>query len=83
MPVYLTDTLESPNADAPACGIFSKSLTDEHRRAIRIKREVQVLVCMGNPPYDREQAKTRPIRLDDAGQGVRSTSRRMESHRGS
>lgn len=57
LPVYLTDTLESPNADAPAGGIFSKSLTDEHRRAIRIKREVQVLVCMGNPPYDREQAE--------------------------
>lgn len=57
LPVYLTDTLESPNADAPAGGIFSKSLTDEHKRAIRIKREVQVLVCMGNPPYDREQAE--------------------------
>jgi hypothetical protein len=57
LPVYLTDTLESPNADAPSGGIFSKSLTDEHKRAIRIKREVQVLVCMGNPPYDREQAE--------------------------
>jgi hypothetical protein len=57
LPVYLTDTLESPNADAPAGGIFSKSLTDEHKRAIRIKRDVQVLVCMGNPPYDREQAE--------------------------
>lgn len=57
LPVYLTDTLESPNAEAPAGGIFSKTLTDEHKRAIRIKRETQVLVCMGNPPYDREQAE--------------------------
>lgn len=55
LPVYLTDTLESPNADAPSGGIFSKTLTEEHKRAIRIKREAQVLVCMGNPPYDREQ----------------------------
>jgi hypothetical protein len=57
LPVYLTDTLESPNAAAPSGGIFSKSMTDEHRRAIRIKRDVQVLVCMGNPPYDREHAE--------------------------
>lgn len=56
MHVYLTDTLESPNADAPTGGIFSKTLTEEHKRAIRIKRDAQVLVCMGNPPYDREQA---------------------------
>lgn len=57
LPVYLTDTLESPNANAPLGGIFSKTLTEEHKRAIPIKREVQVLVCMGNPPYDREQAE--------------------------
>jgi hypothetical protein len=54
--VYLTDTLESPNADAPSGGIFSKTLTDEHKRAVKVKRDTQVLVCMGNPPYDREQA---------------------------
>jgi len=63
--VYLTDTLESPNAEAPAGTVFGKVLTDEHKRAIRIKRETQVLVCMGNPPYDREQAEdpTNPTHL--------------------
>lgn len=57
LPVYLTDTLESPNAAAPSGGVFSKTLTEEHKRAIRIKRDSHVLVCMGNPPYDREQAE--------------------------
>lgn len=55
--VYLTDTLESPNATAPPSGIFGRTLTEEHRRATRIKSDVNVLVCMGNPPYDREQAE--------------------------
>ena len=57
LPVYLTDTLESPNAIAPSGGIFSRTLTEEHKRAIKVKRDTQVLVCMGNPPYDREQAE--------------------------
>lgn len=57
LPVYLTDTLESPNASAPSGGIFSRTLTEEHKRAIKVKRDTQVLVCMGNPPYDREQAE--------------------------
>ena len=57
LPVYLTDTLESPNASAPSGGIFNRTLTEEHRRAIKVKGDTQVLVCMGNPPYDREQAE--------------------------
>jgi hypothetical protein len=32
-----------------------KPLTDEHRRAQRVKREAKVLVCLGNPPYDRQE----------------------------
>jgi hypothetical protein len=52
--VYLTDTLESPHAETPPQSLFSKPLTDEHRRAANVKRRVPIMVCLGNPPYDRE-----------------------------
>jgi hypothetical protein len=53
--VFLTDTLESPHADPPQPNLFARRLTEEHRRAQRVKRSTRVLVCMGNPPYEREQ----------------------------
>ena len=54
--VYLADTLESP--DAPPKfpdSAFYAPLTHEHERAREVKRKTHVLVCLGNPPYDREQ----------------------------
>lgn len=53
--VFLTDTLESPHADPPQPNLFARRLTEEHHRAQRVKRHARVLVCMGNPPYEREQ----------------------------
>lgn len=53
--VFLTDTLESPYADPPQPNLFARRLTEEHRRAQGVKRSTRVLVCMGNPPYEREQ----------------------------
>ena len=41
--IYLTDTLESPDAE-------------QHAKALRVKSGVRVLVCLGNPPYDRHEA---------------------------
>ena len=55
--VYLTDTLESPNVEPLDLNVFARRLTEEHRRAQRVKKHTRVLVCMGNPPYDREQAE--------------------------
>ena len=54
--VYLTDTLESPNSHSE----FSESLLQEkinrdRNRAQQVKRDVPIVVCLGNPPYDREQ----------------------------
>ncbi|MGH2971889.1 MAG: type ISP restriction/modification enzyme [Gaiellaceae bacterium] len=55
--VYLTDTLSSPYlaprglAHAP---LFLRKLADENERARRIKAEVPILVCIGNPPYFRQ-----------------------------
>ncbi len=65
--VYLTDTLEPPNA-APLghLPLAYKALGEEHRRAQKVKAETAVLVCLGNPPYDRQT-----IALDDAAQTAR------------
>ena len=53
--VYLTDTLESPNAlpDFTA-SLLQERLTEERARAQTIKKDTRVMVCMGNPPYDRD-----------------------------
>jgi hypothetical protein len=54
--VYLTDTLESPHAAEPAqMTLLHQPLSEEHRRAQVVKRDTRVLVCLGNPPYDRQQ----------------------------
>ncbi len=53
--VYLTDTLEPPNAAPPGhLPLAYKALGEEHRRAQKVKAETAVLVCLGNPPYDRQ-----------------------------
>lgn len=53
--VYLTDTLDDPEADPPRFAQFEREIAEEHERAQRVKRDTQILICMGNPPYDREQ----------------------------
>jgi predicted helicase len=54
--IYLADTLESPNASPPGgLTLTYRALTQEHEAARKIKKEGEVLVCIGNPPYDREQ----------------------------
>jgi len=53
--VFLTDTLESPYAQPPgALPLVYRPLTDEHKRAQDVKANTRVLVCLGNPPYDRQ-----------------------------
>lgn len=69
--VFLTDTLESPTATPPQTNLFARRLTEEHRRAQRVKRNVRVLVCMGNPPYEREQREEGDERHERKGGWVR------------
>ncbi|APV43840.1 hypothetical protein Dform_00485 [Dehalogenimonas formicexedens] len=53
--VYLTDTLESPDVAPPGrLPLALRPLVDEHRRAAKVKKETRVLVCIGNPPYERQ-----------------------------
>ena len=60
--VYLTDTLESPHAIPLQPPLIARKLGDEHKRALKVKRDTPVLVCIGNPPYDRQH-----IDPDDEG----------------
>jgi hypothetical protein len=56
--VYLTDTLESPHAVPPQLPLFLKPISEQHEKALEVKSSVPVIVCLGNPPYDRHEAAT-------------------------
>lgn len=54
--IYLTDTLESPYAKPPLVPLFIKPIAEQHAKALNVKSKVPVIVCLGNPPYDRHPA---------------------------
>lgn len=54
--IFLTDTLESPHAEPSWAGAYYGPMADQHKKALKVKKEVPVLVCLGNPPYDRHAA---------------------------
>ena len=76
--IYLTDTLESPDATPPQMGLWYKEIAEQHKRALHVKATVPVIVCLGNPPYDRHEAasttnKARTghwVRWGDDGKGT-------------
>lgn len=53
---YVADTLSDPNADYAKIGQFYEPIAESRRAADRIKRDEQILVVLGNPPY-KEKAK--------------------------
>jgi hypothetical protein len=76
--VYLTDTLESPHAEPPTLPLFLRPIAEQHVKALKVKSTVPVIVCLGNPPYDRHEAaaednKARTggwVRWGDDGKGT-------------
>ncbi|MCE5247378.1 MAG: type ISP restriction/modification enzyme [Candidatus Polarisedimenticolia bacterium] len=56
--IILNNTLESPHEVAPELPLFYQPIGVEHERAKHVKENVPVLVCLGNPPYDRHEAAT-------------------------
>ncbi|HEX5411712.1 MAG TPA: type ISP restriction/modification enzyme [Terriglobia bacterium] len=54
--IYLTDTLERPDTPPPRLPLFLRPIADQHARALKVKAKVPVIVCLGNPPYDRHEA---------------------------
>ena len=54
--IYLTDTLESPNRVPEwRANLLQARMTEERSRALKVKKDTRVFVCLGNPPYDREE----------------------------
>lgn len=53
--VYLTNTLEDPYADPPRLPMILAPIAEAQRKARDVKSEIPVLVCIGNPPYDRHE----------------------------
>lgn len=56
--IMLNNTLESPLEKIPEIPLLYKPIGVEHHRARRVKETVPILVCIGNPPYDRHAAAT-------------------------
>jgi hypothetical protein len=54
--VLLADTLESPFGKPAALPQFFQPIAEQHARALEIKDKKSVIVCIGNPPYDRHDA---------------------------
>nr|WP_237454294.1 type ISP restriction/modification enzyme [Pseudonocardia sp. SID8383] len=53
--VYLTDTLDDPSSVPETLPLWGDAdvLAEERRRAQMVKRDEEVMVAIGNPPYDR------------------------------
>ena len=65
--VYLTDTLESPTAETPELPLFLRPIAEQHAKALEVKATVPVIVCLGNPPYDRHEAASSHNRARTGG----------------
>lgn len=66
--VYLTDTLEDPRTPMPT-GLFGDALVlaEEAQKARSVKKDQQITVAIGNPPYDRIDADSGGGWLMDRG----------------
>lgn len=57
--IYLTDTLASPYTEpAEHLQVLAGEFAEEQARAREVKSEKPVMVCLGNPPYDRHDANS-------------------------
>jgi hypothetical protein len=54
--VFLTDTLENPHGTPPQPPLILRPIAEQQRRALTVKENIPVIVCLGNPPYDRHAA---------------------------
>ena len=54
--IYLTDTLESPHSKPPQLPLYLQPIAEQRTKALEVKGTVPVIVCLGNPPYDRHEA---------------------------
>ena len=60
LPILLCDTLLPPHEEPEVptqFGFMSAALTEERRAADEVKREIPIMVILGNPPYRRGRAQ--------------------------
>lgn len=70
--IYLADTLASPFTTPPGgLDLTHRKLTDEREAARRLKESGKILVCLGNPPYDRQQIEEGDLLTHRKGGWVR------------
>jgi hypothetical protein len=65
--LYLTDTLEDPNVEPLQAPLILEPIAEQHEKALKVKGEVPVIVCLGNPPYDRHEAATPDNKAETGG----------------
>ena len=65
--IYLTDTLETPNATPSQLGLFYEPIARQRAKAAAVKSEIPVIVCLGNPPYDRHAASSDSDQVSTGG----------------
>jgi hypothetical protein len=73
LPIYLADTLEAPSTGMLPLSGFGPAGTEiqkERERADELKTAEDILVILGNPPYERLQ-KSKGGRLEPFAQGLR------------
>lgn len=66
---YVADTLSDPNAEHRTIGQFYEPIAESRRNADRVKREEQILVVLGNPPY-KDKAKGKGGWIEAGADGV-------------
>ena len=71
--VMLTNALESPFNKEPDLNLFGglDQLARQRREALDLKRRRGVLVCLGNPPYDRHESTEKKLDRGATGDWVR------------
>jgi len=65
--IFLTDTLESPDVTPQFPSLLSRELSEQHKKALEIKKAKPILICLGNPPYDRHAAFNGTNRKETGG----------------
>ncbi|MGE4553916.1 MAG: type ISP restriction/modification enzyme [Desulfovibrionaceae bacterium] len=65
--VYLTDTLESPNITPQFPALLYRELSQQHEKALAVKAAKPVLICIGNPPYDRHKTAQTASKKETGG----------------
>ncbi|MDP2896754.1 MAG: N-6 DNA methylase [bacterium] len=67
--IYLTNTLEQAARKSEM--LFARFITQESEEAARIKRDIPIMVVLGNPPYAGHSAN-RSWEIDERGKKVRT-----------